>query len=60
MPKGRTADYAIWRACERFGLIPPGVRRYWEDNDWWSQVCLIGYDQGRQVEEVECSAVPRL
>lgn len=46
-------DYAIWRSCERFGILPPGVESKWDNNDWWSQSCIIAYDQVRQHEEIE-------
>jgi hypothetical protein len=25
-PSYRTGDYAIWRACQRLGIRPPGVK----------------------------------
>jgi hypothetical protein len=33
-------------------LKPPEVKEKWEDNDWWTQLCLIEYDVGRTQEEV--------
>lgn len=37
--------YAIWQACERFGILPPGVKPKWEDNDSWTQALLLAYNQ---------------
>jgi hypothetical protein len=45
-------DYAEWRACERFGILPPGVQPRWEDNHDWIQALLIAYSQIRSQEEV--------
>ena len=53
MPDGRTGDYAIWRACERFGILPPGVREKWEDTNVWSQAMLVAFNQIRNIEEVK-------
>ena len=53
MPNGRTHDYSIWRACERFGVRPEGVAPDWCDIDWWTQSCLIQYNFGRCHEEAE-------
>lgn len=47
-------DYAIWKACERFKIKPPGVKDEWEKCDIWAQASLIGYDQVRGKEETEC------
>lgn len=55
MPDGRTGHYAIWRACERFGLKP------WED---WDDLPLdvkadmLAYNQIREHEEAEASVRP--
>lgn len=51
LPKGRSILYAEWRSCERFGILPAGVKRRFEDNDWWTQLHLIAYDQIRSVED---------
>lgn len=51
MPDGRTMDYAVWRACERFRLCPPGVEEKWNDNNVVAQAMLLSYDQIRQIEE---------
>jgi len=53
MAKYRKEPYAIWRACERFGILPPGVKDTWIKNDVWGQARLIAYDQIRQVEDAE-------
>jgi hypothetical protein len=53
IPEGRTQDYAIWRACERFGVLPPGLRKHYDDLPPWFQAMLIAYDQIRQIEEAK-------
>ena len=53
MPKGRTVNYAIWLACERFGIRPPGVKPDWNDCPVDVQAELIAYNQGRELEEAE-------
>lgn len=42
----------IWKACERFGIKPPGICEHWDDIDWWTQQCLLQYDAGRTIEEI--------
>jgi hypothetical protein len=39
-----------WRACERFGIIPSGVKRDWDENPAWIQALLMAYDQVRAIE----------
>ncbi len=51
MPKWRDGLYAVWRACERFGILPPGVRSSWDDNLLDYQALLLGYDEVRTYEE---------
>lgn len=41
----------MWRACERFGIIPPGTYKDWDDNSPWQQAALIAFDQIRTVEK---------
>jgi hypothetical protein len=54
MPPGRSYKFAVWRACERMGLKPPGITvDNWEDLDVVSQSNLLGYDQIRGYEDVE-------
>lgn len=53
MPEGRTSDYAIWRACERFYIKPPGVKDSWDQNDVLAQANLIAYNQIREIEDVK-------
>lgn len=59
IPDGRTEDYAIWRACERYGILPPGCRQEFDDCPPWLQAMLIAYDQIRQTEEVKEAAAYR-
>jgi len=51
LPKGRSYDYVVWRACERFGIKPPLVKENWDDMDWWTQQSLLQYDAGRTIED---------
>lgn len=53
LPKGRTEEFAIFRACERFGILPPLVELKWEDCSSWIQAMLIAYDQIRCIEEID-------
>lgn len=43
--------YAIWRACERFRLLPPDVRPSWDTCDPATQASLLAYDGLRCHEE---------
>ena len=55
--------YAIWKACERFGIKPPFVKDRWDDCDpGFTQANLISYDQIRSLEEAElaCLRLPQL
>ena len=45
--------YSIWQACERLGILPPGVKKRWEDNDAWTQAQILAYDQVTQHDEAE-------
>jgi hypothetical protein len=51
VPTFRTEGYVIWRACERFGMLPPGVEPSWDDNTAATQARLITYSQTRDHEE---------
>jgi hypothetical protein len=46
-------DYAIWRACERLGILPPGVESRWEDMSAWEQAYALGYHHIRDYEEAK-------
>lgn len=43
----------IWRACERFKLVPPGVKTKWDDNEPWNQALLLAYEEVRNIEEAD-------
>lgn len=45
--------YAIWCACERFSVLPPGVKSRWEDCDDPTQMNMIAFNQIRTREELE-------
>ena len=42
--------YAKWRSCERFNLLPSGVKNTWDDNNCEAQAELIAYNQIRCLE----------
>lgn len=46
-------DYAKWRACERFNMLPPAIKPKWNDNSFWHQALLIAYNQIREIEDAE-------
>lgn len=48
--------YATWRACERFGIRPPGIPESWDDMPEFTRGLLIGYDQIRQHEDYKFQA----
>ena len=45
--------YAIWRSCERLGVLPPEVKDCWEDNSAISQAFMLAYSQVRECEEAQ-------
>lgn len=53
IPEGRTTEYAIWRACERFGVRPPGVEPGWDDCNVAARASIVAFDQIRQTEEIK-------
>ncbi len=53
LPKWRTEKYAIWRACERFGILPEYVQSRWENNTMIEQADILSYSYIRQIEEAE-------
>jgi hypothetical protein len=52
LPKFRTEDYAIWRACERLSIRPPDVKD-WDDCSVWVQAMIIAYSHIRDYEDQE-------
>lgn len=50
---GRTTLYAIWRACERLGIRPPGVKASWEDHATEMQALILAFDQVASHDESE-------
>ncbi len=44
-PDYRSNDYAIWQACARFGVKPPGVKANWDDMGSMNQARLYAYNQ---------------
>ena len=56
MPDGRTGKYMLWRAHERFGVLPPGIRGD-DTNCDWQQAELLSYQQIRFIEEAEQLAI---
>ena len=41
----------IWRCCERFNVLPPGIVSNFEGNTGWSQALLLSYEQIREIED---------
>jgi hypothetical protein len=56
IPSGRTGKYTIWRACERFGVLPPGVRPTWDKCNVEAKADLLGYEHIRGHDENERDA----
>jgi hypothetical protein len=46
----------VWKACERFNLLPPGIKKSWDNNTEWHHAMIIGYNQIREHEEMEMLA----
>lgn len=42
-----------WRACERFGIIPPDVKPEWDENTAWQHALMMSYNSIREQEEFE-------
>jgi hypothetical protein len=53
MPKGRTELYMIWKSCETFGMLPPNIKKSFDDNSVWHQALLLAYTQIRDTEHGE-------
>lgn len=45
--------YSEWRACERFGMIPPGVVNDWNSNPPWIRLLILAYNDIRDREDGE-------
>lgn len=43
----------MWRVCERFGVLPPGIKRDWDSNVPFTHAMMLAYNQVRQYEERE-------
>lgn len=52
MPKYRTQRYAVWKACERLGVLPPDIKGSWDENNIVSQAAILAYERIRSNEEV--------
>lgn len=50
LPKFRTMTYSVFRACERFGILPPGAEAKWDECSNWSQLQLLSYTMIRDME----------
>jgi hypothetical protein len=50
-PNGRSMDFAIWRACERVGIRPPGIKDSWDQNQLMQKAQIIAYNQLREYGE---------
>lgn len=45
MPEGRSGNFTVWKACQLFGVRPPGVAASWEDCTIEAQARLLAYCQ---------------
>lgn len=52
-PDYRTELFAIWRACERLKILPPGVKGSWDQCGPDVQCMILAYDQTREHDEAE-------
>ena len=55
-PPHRTAEYSVWCACERLGILPPGVKPAWDDCPVETQALIVAFDQTRSYDESEREA----
>ena len=55
-PSHRTAEYAVWCACERLGILPPGVRPTWDECSGRDASLDVAFDQTRTYDESEREA----
>lgn len=53
LPKGRKPLYAIYHACERFNILPPGAEKSWDDCTLAAKSELLSYNMIRCLEEHE-------
>lgn len=56
MPDGRSGLYSVFKACERFGIKPPGVKDRWEDMGVEDQAILLSYSQIREDEDAKAES----
>jgi hypothetical protein len=52
-PAGRTLEYRLYRACERFGQPP----EYLDSLDREAKMKLIGFESIREEEEIELATI---
>ena len=57
LPEFRTEIYAKWKACERFGLLPPDIESTWDNNNVWGQAFLLAFSMIRDMEEASSGKV---
>ena len=51
MPRFRTFKYSQWLACERLGLLPPGVVQEWDKNTPATHADILAYNSVREKED---------
>jgi len=44
----------IWRFCERFGILPPGIEAVYNANADWQKAEMLSYEG---IREVECQTL---
>lgn len=53
---GRTTQYIIWKACQRLGVRPPGVKESWDECGLEAQALMIAFEQISSYDELEQEA----
>ena len=43
--------YLTWRMCERWGVLPSGIKTPLDINEPWLVSLLLAYEQVRELEE---------
>jgi len=51
-------EFAVWEACERLGIRPPGVKASWDEmeEDIIAQSLILAFNQIRTMEEQKWQA----
>lgn len=55
-PEFRTGLYAIWRACNRLRVRPPGLPETWDECSGLQQAMILAFDQVAEHDQLERDA----